>query len=119
MSFTLCSSGAIIAKAGAGVNSNAAASNALLSNWADQAEGYLNAATKADWISNYASVGANFKPILAKAVSALAAIDLIQYDMTGYQSTTQAQTQMNVLKDEANESIKILQDADTRKRMGI
>ena len=99
MSFTLCSSGAIVRKAGANVNSSAAASGVLLAEFCDEAEGALCAITRYDWVTNYASVKASFKPILTDIVSDLAAMKLISYDMSGYTQLTETQTMLNVMFD--------------------
>lgn len=84
MSFTLCTSQAIVRKAGANVNSTAAVSSALLAEICDQAESQVCEAVDYDLITNYASLAANLKPTIAKAVASIAAQDLIAYDPTGY-----------------------------------
>lgn len=99
MSFTLCSSYAIVRKAGANVNTTAAASGALLAEYCDQAEAFIATKTRKDWVSNYASVSANFKPMLADCASDLAAMKLISYDMSGYTSRLEVQTMLDFYRD--------------------
>ena len=114
MSFTLCSSGAIVRKAGLNLNSTAAASAALIAAYADEAEAEIVGQTRFDWVAGYASVATNLKPLLASACSNLAAMKLISYDMNSY-TTTEMQTMLDYLSDEAEKNIAILKEADANK----
>jgi hypothetical protein len=113
MSYTLCTSEAIIRKAGANANSTAIASAALLADFADKAEGQLCMKTRKDWVSSYA-VTTNFRPALADAVSDLAAMKVINYDMSGYTSRLEAQTMLDVLKDNSDKIIADLKEKTTQ-----
>lgn len=109
---TLATSGAAVFKAGEGVStsiSEAQHNYALL-----QAEGVICAETRYNWIDAYATLNADVKYILEQVCSDLAAIYLINYDTTGYKSTAEAQTMLDVLKDRAEKSIKTLTDIKTR-----
>ena len=119
MSFTLCSSGAIAQEAGAKASSTALASYAILADFSDKAEGYLCGRTRYDWVANYASVSANFKPLLADACACIAANKLIKYDMSGYTSGTEATRIVNMNYDTAEQAIKVLSDSKLKKTMGI
>lgn len=119
MSFTLCTSGAIVIKAGAGVASGASISPSILEQFSNEAEGFINSATRYDWVTNYASVGSNYKPILADVASCLAACYLIAYDMSGYTSRGEAESLINVLHDKAIRIIEILRDDKVKTKMGI
>lgn len=119
MSFTLCTSGSIVIRAGANVNSNAAASAALLEQFSNEAEGFINGTTRFDWVANYSSVGVNFKPMLAVACSCLAAVDLISYDKSGYTSQGEADNMINTLSARAADAIKFIQDEKTKTKMGV
>ena len=110
MSYTTCTSGAIVRKAGKNASSIAVASGSLLQDYVDQAEGVICMKTHKDWITNWASVDTYLKPAVTAAVVALAAIDVINYDMSGYTSRTEAQTMIDVLKDEADTIIKDLRE---------
>ena len=110
MSFSLCSSQAIIRKAGSNVNTTIAASGAAISNWCDQAEGYIINATRRDWVDQIASVDSDIVKALNDCCSSLAAMKLIEYDMSGYFSRLEAQTMLDVLRDNATQIIKDLQD---------
>ena len=115
MSFTLCTSGAIVQKAGAYVNSTAAASGALLSAFSDQAEGLICSETRWDFVTNYSSVNTMVKLALQDCCSSLAAIQLINYDMSGYTSKAEAQTMLDVLSSNAQKHLSNLKNADSNK----
>lgn len=118
MSFKLCSSGAIVIRAGANVNSDASASGAILEQFSNEAEGYVNATTRYDWVTNYTSIGAEFKPMLATATSCLAAADLIAYDMGGYTGRGEAESMINILYDRATRALTKLTDDKNKTKMG-
>jgi len=117
MSWTLSTSGAAIYKAGLNANSTATASGAMLAKFSDQAEGVLCAATRKDWVADYATVTANFKPILDDTVSNLIATEIINYDLSGFTSRAEAQTMLDVLRDNTNRNIDILKDDKNKEKM--
>ena len=119
MSFVLCSSEAIIAKAGANVNATAVSSNALLSEYYDQAEGAINTETRFDWTDNYTKIGTNFVEVLAEVCSSIAANKLIAYDMSGYTSRFEAQTMLDVNRDTARIGIAVLKDSKVKEKLGV
>lgn len=108
MSFALCTSGAIVIKAGSNVNSAAAASSALLQQYSNEAEAFICTATKYDWVANIAGVPANFKPVLADAAASIAAQSLIAYNMSGYSGRAEAEDMVNILYDRGNKIIEYL-----------
>lgn len=114
MVWTLCSSGAIIAKAGAGASSTAAASNALLAQFQQEAEATINAMTRKDWVTNYSSVATNFQQILNNACSDHAAMKLIIYDMSGYTSRLEAATILDILYDDFQKCVNILKEDNVK-----
>jgi len=118
MSFTLCISGAIVSHAGRWVNSDASISGVLLSQFSDEAEGFICANTKYDWITNYALVPASYKPVLAAASSNLAAIDLIKWDTSGYPDRGTAEDLINVCHDKASRAITFLKDNKVQSKLG-
>ena len=84
----------------------------------DDAEGFINAVTRYDWVANSAAISTNFKPTLALAASNLAAADLIAYDMSGYPSRAAAESQINLLYDRAVRLIEALKDEKVKTKMG-
>ena len=119
MSFKLCTSGAIVIKAGAYPSDTAKASAAILQQFSDEAEGYINAITRFDWVANYDSVLANFKPVLADAASCLAGAYVIAYDMSGYTSRGEAESMNNILYDRATRAIEALRDEKLKTKAGV
>ena len=119
MTWTLCTSGAIIHKAGLNANATVVASSAIMAEFYDEAEAQLNAITGYDWTTNYASVGTYFKNILADTVSDLSAMKVINYDMSGFSSRTEAQTMLDVLRDNILRNMDALKDDDKRGKMGV
>lgn len=84
MSFTLVTSYSIIREAGANVSATAIASGQLVQDIADKCESQFCEALDFDFITNYSSVATNLKPVIAKAVASIGAMELIAYDPTGY-----------------------------------
>lgn len=113
MTFEFCASNAIVIRAGANVNSTAAASWAILSTLHDQAAGYVQSATLADWKTNLSSQSSAAILALQKAVACEAAKGLISYDMSGYTSRVEAQTMLDVLRDEVNQTVQALVELKT------
>lgn len=114
MSFTLCSSLAIIAKAGANASTAATASSAIVTQLADEAEALIYATTRYDWVANYSLVSTNAKQILSEVASAHAAMQLIMYDMSGYTSRSEAQTMLDVLDDKVKRGLTTLSLQETQ-----
>lgn len=118
MSFTLCTSSAIVIKAGKNVDTTGAASSAILEQFSDEAEGFINGTTRYDWVANYSKIGTNYKPILADAASALAGSYLVAYDMSGYTNRGEAEDVINILHDRATRAIAILREDKHKTKMG-
>ena len=121
MSFTLTTSGAILQKAGGYrtafdvvTGSAADTSGSCLQNWCDQAEAYICAETRFDWVASYSALSTNTKKILDDVASNLAGMYAICYDMTGFYSRAIMQTKLDVLSDRANKGLIILKDRKTQ-----
>jgi len=118
MAGTLCLSGATFYKAGANVSAtikNDTFAVAMI----NQAEGFLNAISKYDWVANYASLNAITKLILEEACSNLSAIYAIQYDMSGFTTRIEAEDMINILWARFNQCAKILENQDYVKSIGV
>jgi len=109
MSWTLCTSGAAVYKAGEHVNSTVSGSGLILAKWSDEAEGRIEAETRRSWVANYSGLSDGVKGILSDTCSSLIAMKIISYDTTGYLSR-EADTLLNVNDDIANDGLKILKD---------
>jgi len=114
-----CVSGAALLKAGgfynsvlsgAGMTISGAGTQIAVDNWIDQAEAYVNVASKKNWTSLYPSLSDDVKLIIEDAVSSLAAINIIAWDMSGYTQRGEAESMINVLRDSANRNIMKLEE---------
>jgi len=113
MSFTLCTSGAIVIKAGAQVNSDAATSGAILAQYCDEAEAYICGALRNDVIKNYSTISKSTSyavSLLSDAASSIAATSLVSYEMTGYGGRSFAEDLINILYDRAGRIIPFLKE---------
>jgi hypothetical protein len=108
MAGTLATSGSVIIKAGANVSSSIA--NDTWDTWIEEAEAVVSTISRYDWVTNYATVETNFKPILREIVSNIAAIYAIIYDMSGYTTRIEAEDMINVLRDAALRGLSLLRD---------
>lgn len=93
---TLCINADVLKKAGANANTTATA-EAYTNVFIKEAEGHLCASARYDWVTNYADVSAIGKEILRDAASAYAAVQAINYDMSGFTSRQEALTMVNIL----------------------
>jgi len=109
MSWTLCTSGQAIRKAGGNANSNIIISGQALADFSDQVEGVVCMKTKKDWISSGAG-NDRISGALIDVTSDLIAMKIINYDMSGYTSKLEAQTMLDVLKDNSDTIIKDLRE---------
>lgn len=120
MSFYFTTQDAIIAEAGANNPMyGLAASAAILAKFSDQALGVINSRTHTDWWTNSGSVGTYFLGVLDEAEATYAAIKVVKYDITSYPLRTGAETLLNVLRDNFERCIKILDESNNRKAMGV
>lgn len=110
MSFTLTTSGAIVQKAGLNASSGATTSGALLENYSNFAEGMIVEETRRNWVTQHSGLSTDMKNALSDVASDLAAMKVIIFDMSGYTSRSEAQTMLNVLRDNANRHIINLKD---------
>jgi hypothetical protein len=118
MVFGYCSSGAIVMKAGKGVNSTAAASAALLQQLSADAEAYLNVMTRHAW-DTAPFPSTSYLPILSYAASCIAGAQLVAYDMSGYISRAEAEDIINLLHDRANKIIEQIKEKNVQDTMGV
>lgn len=110
MTWTLCTSGAIIVKAGANANSTAVASSAILAQFQEQAEAIICTNSNFNWVDKYSSLNDDVKGILQDATSNLAAMYLVSYDMSGYTSRGEATNIIDLLNYRLTGDLKFLED---------
>ncbi len=115
---TLCSSGQAIVKAGIGVSASVPAT--AWDEFIEEAEGYLNALTKYDLVTNWAaSSGQAVSPMLTEYCARAAAVQGVQYDMSGYTSRVEAEDIINVHIYEMAKINAVLAKADVQDFMGV
>lgn len=110
MSWTFCSSGAAIIKAGVNVNSDIRISGSHLANWSNQAEGDICMRTRRDWLTNYSDLSTLIKYALESISSSMIAKQMVSYDLSTYDSLNEALTIINVQDDIIVTNLKVLED---------
>ena len=96
-------------KAGAGASATSKAV-AYVDDYMTQVESQINAVTRFNWSDAYVGLNADTKGLLKEVASNLAAIYVIQYDMSGFTSRVEAEDQINVLRDAALKGLSLLRD---------
>jgi len=109
----VCTYEDVINKAGSGANATAK-DIATVSNFVLQAEGILNARTRRNWTSAYATLDDDVKGIISEIVSNLAAIKVINYSMAGYASRLEAQAIIDNLYNQSERLINELKEQDVQ-----
>ena len=95
------------------VGSSATANvEAYINDFMTQAESYINTVTKVNYSDTYAALNADVKGILKECASNLAAIYVVQYDLTGFDTLAIAQTHLNILWDRVQKCLAELKEKD-------
>ena len=100
-------------KAGANASSTANV-EAYINDFMTQAESKINTLSQYNWSDAYSGLNADVKGILKEAASNLAAMYVIQYDMSGFSSRYEAETMLDVLYDGFLQAISLLRDIKKR-----
>lgn len=100
-------------KAGNGA-STTANTETYINSYMTQAESIINCMTRYNWSDAYSGLNVDVKGVLKAAASDLAAIYVILYDMGGYTSRREAESMINVLRDDFQRNISILRDIKTQ-----
>ena len=103
-------------KAGANASATSKA-EAYVNDFMTQAESYINVATGFNWSDNYSALNVDVKGILKEAASNLAAIYVIQFDMSVFTSRIEAEDMINVLFARFVQCMDILTNIGTEKFM--
>ena len=120
MATTFCVSGAVLAKAGAGVSDTikagggssglAIGADYAVDAWINDAESRINTNSRFNFTDGFSNLNSDTKLILREVASNLAAVYAITYDMGGYTSRSEAESIINVLLLNADEGLKQLKD---------
>src|SRR3990167_11469898 len=91
-------------KAGANA-STVSNTEAYINSYMTQVESYINAATHKNWSDAYSALNVDVKGILKECASDMAAIYVINYNMSGFKSRAEAELMINVLYQRAMDCI--------------
>ena len=95
----------------AGANASSVSNvEAFIDDFTAQAESEINVATQFNWSDAYGSLDEDNRDILKEAASNLAAIYVINYDMSGYTTTEEAVNMMLTLRDGYLRCVAILRE---------
>lgn len=100
MAFKLCSSLQATHKAGKNASTTALGDAALLDGFSNSAEGTFQMKTRKDWSAAFATTAQALLDAISDAVACDIANKIINYDMSGYTSRTEAQTMLSLNKDQ-------------------
>ena len=103
-------------KAGANASATSVA-EAYVNDYMTQAESFINVMCRYNFSDAYAGLNADVKGLLKEAASNLAAIYVIQYDMSGFTSRIEAEDMINVLRDAFLRAISLLRDKKAQEFM--
>ena len=96
-------------KAGANASTTSKA-EAYTNFYIAQAESRINVESEYNWSDAYSSLNVDVKYVLQEAASNLAAVYVIQYDMSGFTSLKEAQSMVDILLFNYQACIKLLQE---------
>jgi hypothetical protein len=97
----------VIELAGSGANSSAKKISTV-TRFVQNAEGYVNALTRYDWGTNWASLETKARYLVKEAIMCLAAVAIVNYDATGYSSRFESQFIASALQQRADYAIAAL-----------
>ncbi len=99
----------------AGANASATSNTeAYINDFVTQAESYINIVTRVNYSDTYSTLNVDKKGLLKEAASSLAAIYVINYDMSGFTSRQEALQMINVLWARVEECINLLKDKNAQ-----
>ena len=104
----------ILARCGANCSATAKAT-AATDVYVLNVESFINCITRYNWSDWYAGTpNEDVKGILTEAGACLCAIYVIQWDMSGFTTTSEAENMINVLRERARIAIETLRDLKTQ-----
>jgi hypothetical protein len=118
MTWTLCTSGAAINKAGAYANSTIVTSGTALAGFCDEAESIICDIARVDVVTNYALLTTNGKAILGNLCSAIVAQSIICYDPDAIGRGT-ATLVMNKLENDISRAKSMIEEQKIKTYMAV
>jgi len=119
MTATLCSSYAVMNKAGARASSTIVGSSAIMEQFINQAEAVICNELRYNAVTNYGGITVDGKKAFELACSNLAAIYVVNYDNSNFISRAESETILDVLNDGYERAIKQLKDEGVKTYLGI
>lgn len=113
MSWTFCTSGQAIVKAGANANSTITASNQALADWSDEIEALICSAIRYDAVTNYGNLTTNGKKLFQMISSSHIAQQIVDYDL-GVNGSRKSETILDVQENQVKRGLQLLEDADIK-----
>jgi len=108
-----CSGAHVLRKAGANANATSKGED-YYNDFISQAESYINSVVHYNWSDNFVAANDDVKMILREAASNLAAVYVIQYDMSGFTSRIEAEDMINVLYRRFRDCMGVLKEQDNQ-----
>lgn len=109
MAWTLCTSSAAVIKAGANVNADIQISGTHLEQWSNEAEGWIVAESRRNWVTKFSTLDTSIKNVLSDVCSSRIAKQMMSYDPSGYISRN-VTLMINVQDDVVTKGLKFLKD---------
>lgn len=95
----------------AGANASATSNTeTYINSYMTQAESLINNVCRYNFSDAYSGLDADVKGLLKEVASNIAAIYVIQFDMSGFTTRTEAEDMINVLRDAALRGLSVLRD---------
>lgn len=105
----------ILARCGTGANATSKAT-AATDIYVLDVEAFINCATRYNWSDAVtAGLNADVERILTDTSASICAMYVIQWDMSGFTSRTEAEDMINILRDIILRNLSILRDKKTQK----
>ena len=117
MSWTMCTSGSPIARAGANANVDFAGSGTYAAEWSDEAEDMCCVESRVDLIANYSTLTSAGKKILQMITSSYIAQQFINYEPEAI-GTTGATLRLNILENNIRRGLKQISDQKVKTYLG-
>lgn len=95
----------------AGANASTTSNvEAYINDFITQAESFINTICKYNFSDTYSTLSVDVRGILKECAACLAAIDVINYDMSGFTSRQEALTMLNILWAKSQDCLRLLKD---------
>ena len=119
MTETLTTSGAVKLLCGTNASTTIINSPTNMTTLINLAEGELCSATRVDWLTNWTSLSSSYSGAVNSACASKAAMLVIAYDMSGYTSRAEAQTMLDLLRDNYERALKYLDESKVKEKLGV